>query len=242
MEDTGINEWLQEKYEVLGLVGLVNVKGFEPSYTGLVQMLEDCGIEHGLDAVSSQGLGRHIDEVFRRACNGETSSEIAAAFGVKTKTLSRFCRRHGIELEKRLMLRDLDDEIRECAKDMTVPMMSRHFGFSEASIRKYCVANNIMVVSGKPGYYFQNGYKLVRVPSHPNACGKGYVREHRLVQEEVEQRILSRGEVVHHKNGDKLDNRPENLEVMTLSEHARLHATAGDTGWDVHHQRKVKKI
>lgn len=36
-------------------------------------------------------------------------------------------------------------------------------------------------------------------------------------------RLLEPDEIVHHKNEDPSDNRPENLEVMTQAEHIRLH-------------------
>lgn len=55
------------------------------------------------------------------------------------------------------------------------------------------------------------GYVLIRMPSHPNAAGNGYVREHRLVMEKKLGRYLTKDEVVHHINGIKNDNRPENL-------------------------------
>lgn len=47
--------------------------------------------------------------------------------------------------------------------------------------------------------------------------------EHRVVAEEMLGRSLTSNDIVHHINHDKKDNRPENLSVMSRSEHAALH-------------------
>ena len=49
------------------------------------------------------------------------------------------------------------------------------------------------------------------------------IGEHILVAEKKIGRRLHVNEVVHHINGNKLDNSPENLEVITRSEHATMH-------------------
>lgn len=71
------------------------------------------------------------------------------------------------------------------------------------------------------------GYVMVHSPNHPNCENRGYVREHRLVMEKHLKRLLSKTEVVHHKNGIKDDNRIENLELFeSHSSHMRLHKNA----------------
>lgn len=65
-------------------------------------------------------------------------------------------------------------------------------------------------------------YRHIKI-AHKRRSGSYWVLEHRLIAEQTLGRALRDDEIVHHINQDTLDNRPENLQVMSRSEHIREH-------------------
>lgn len=77
----------------------------------------------------------------------------------------------------------------------------------------------------KGGEVTIDGRVYIYKPNHPNAMqsGRKYVARSRLVMSEHLNRPLTSSEIVHHVNGDKLDDRVENLMVVTRAKHNTIH-------------------
>ncbi len=74
--------------------------------------------------------------------------------------------------------------------------------------------------------FMQDGYWFVYDQGRVAKGGRPFVLEHRLVMERVLNRRLTPREVVHHINGIRHDNRPENLRLFTNNaEHMKHHVS-----------------
>jgi hypothetical protein len=66
----------------------------------------------------------------------------------------------------------------------------------------------------------RDGYRILYHRDHPNATANGCILEHIFVMSKKLGRPITKGETIHHKNGNRADNRPENLELWA-SRHPR---------------------
>jgi hypothetical protein len=108
-------------------------------------------------------------------------------------------------------------KISEKAKKRTSPMKGKKI--TRETQEKISIAKSKGI--GKKSIH--DGYVRIYFPDHPKSDMFGYILEHDLIMECNIGRWLKKDEVVHHKNFIRNDNRIENLELMTKSQHSRLH-------------------
>jgi hypothetical protein len=106
--------------------------------------------------------------------------------------------------------------------DCTKPHISQ--GMCQMHYRRNALYGDPSIVVGRQrknkASVNQNGYIEIYEPENPNATLNGRVLEHRKVMSECLGRDLLPEETVHHKNGNRSDNRIENLELWSKAQPA----------------------
>lgn len=114
---------------------------------------------------------------------------------------------------------------RFCNRTCTAKWVAKNHLNKNIAMRNYRREKN---PSWRGGIRHASGYRFVLLPEHPAANDKGYVQEHRLFMEKHLGRYLTKKERVHHINGNKADNRLENLKLYSSQrEHLKEHLTKG---------------
>lgn len=95
---------------------------------------------------------------------------------------------------------------------------------------------------GKTSYIDSFGYRQVWCGRGEGSLGRkdGYRLEHHLVMYNKIGRFLDPGEIIHHINGNKLDNRVENLYLFSsVSDHKRAHNSLEEIAMDLVNYGKI---
>ncbi len=163
---------------------------------------------------------------------GKTTREIGKMFGARESTIWAILKKQG----KKLTNRKYDHEkiIQMINDGSSQKDIVKKLGLKQPTVsyivKKY-FPNYKKNIAGeknpkwKGGVMYDGERKLILSPEHPNPDFlKKYCYEYRLIMEKHLGRYLKPGEIVHHINNNKTDNRISNLQVMSQSEHCKIHS------------------
>lgn len=165
-----------------------------------------------------------ILEIFQETQSTPTTARLV---GCSQHQVDKYLTKQGVartRLRDNAILRNADTVRRLAAEGASLSEIARQVGTNKRHVKAYLERHAVPYTPYEPvmerngrwrggRVIDQDGYVLIKCPDHPARDRHNYVREHRLVMEQTLGRYLQPQEVVHHKNGDKQDNRPENLAV-----------------------------
>lgn len=158
--------------------------------------------------------------VVSRYVAGESTEVLARVLGVSAVQISRIVRRAGVTRSASERQR-----MSHARPEVKAKLSSSAQGRRLSETAKEKLRSRIGELNGRwRGGVTLSGtgyYGFTASPANGNNAGR-FV--HQVVAEQEIGRPLMKGECVHHVDGNKMNNSPENLQVMAESKHARLHA------------------
>ena len=113
-------------------------------------------------------------------------------------------------------------------ENKTIYEIAKIVGLSPGGVWKRLKKQGVKIIAGQKlrGKHWsikKRGEKFLNSQGYIELRGQNRKREHIIIMEDLLKRNLKKNEVIHHINKIRTDNRPENLVIVSPSEHSRIH-------------------